>query len=217
MSNDSQIKEVVITGGSTTKRAPRGSGGSRSSGTRKKKLVLDKEGGGTSPGTLTQLSTSSVGPVLIEKVLPAASSMTNVTARVGTTSPAVETGLPKAPAGGSVKVVLKPKKKATRVHLAPKKGGAVVPHIVEPVQPANSSGGGKKTRKASRSIKMNLPGLNKKLNKAKTIRQDAQKETLDQVKKVLHKAGLVKTDTKAPESILRQMYSDFMMLKNRAL
>jgi hypothetical protein len=178
---------------------------------------MEKEGGGTSPGTLTQLSTSSVGPVVIEKVLPSSSSMTNVAARVGTTSPAVETGLPKAPAGGSVKVVLKPKKKATRVHLAPKKGGAVIPHIVEPVKPANLSGGGKKTRKASRSIKMNLPGLNKKLNKAKTIRQEAAKETLEQVKKVLHKAGLVKTDTKAPESILRQMYSDFMMLKNRAL
>ncbi len=37
------------------------------------------------------------------------------------------------------------------------------------------------------------------------------------IKKVLVKAGLVKEATKAPEGILRQMYEDYAVIKNRAL
>lgn len=226
-----ETKQITLTGGAAEelgggKKTRRARGG----GSRKnKKLVLDKEGlegGGTSPGTMTQLAASSVGSVNIQKVLPAAATVTDGAARVNSARPAVEVGLPSLPAqaqaaGAPVKVVLKPKKKTARVVLAPpKKGGgnananAVEKVNVHPVAPANLSGGGKKTRKA---IKVSLPGLNKKLTKAKTIRQDAAKTSVEQVKKTLHKAGLIKMDTKAPESILRQMYADFMVLKNRAL
>jgi len=37
------------------------------------------------------------------------------------------------------------------------------------------------------------------------------------VKKTLVEAKLIKADSKAPESVLRAMYADYMMLKNRAL
>jgi hypothetical protein len=228
-----ETKQITLTGGAAeelgggkkTRKARGGGNGSRKA----KKLVLDKEGaadataagGGTSPGTMTQLAASSVGSVNIQKVLPAAATVTDGAARVNSARPAVEPGLPAQAqaAGAPVKVVLKPKKKTARVVLAPpKKGGGNANTVekvnVHPVAPANLSGGAKKTRKA---IKVSLPGLNKKLTKAKTIRQDAAKTSVEQVKKTLHKAGLIKMDTKAPESILRQMYADFMVLKNRAL
>lgn len=224
-----ETKQITLTGeaakamgggGATKTRRARGEGGGS---TRKaKKLTIDKEedlegGGSTSPGTLTQLATSNPGgQVQIEKVLGNAAPITAAAAPVGKDAPAVEPGLLKG--GGAtntvpVKVILKPKKKSTKVVLAPPKKPAVAP--TAPV--ASAASHGKKTRKASRNIKVSLPGLDKKLSKAKTIRQDAAKEKIEEVKKVLHKAGLIKADSKAPESILRQMYADFMVLKNRAL
>jgi anti-sigma28 factor (negative regulator of flagellin synthesis) len=223
-----ETKQITLTGeaakamgggGGGTRRRARGEG---AAATRKaKKLTIDKEdemegGGSTSPGTLTQLATSNPGGhVQIEKVLGNAAPITAAAAPVGKDAPAVEPGLLKGGAANTVpvKVILKPKKKSTKVVLAPPKKAAVVP--AAPVAAAASHS--KKTRKASRNIKVSLPGLDKKLSKAKTIRQDAAKEKIEEVKKVLHKAGLIKADSKAPESILRQMYADFMVLKNRAL
>ena len=40
---------------------------------------------------------------------------------------------------------------------------------------------------------------------------------IEKVKEALKNANLIKETTKAPESILRQMYSDYLLLKNRAL
>lgn len=148
--------------------------------------VSRKEGGGTSPGTLTQLASTSVpGPVANP---------------VGVNSVVTQKA---APIGGSsiVKVVLQPKKKQTKVLLA-------APKVV---------GQANKTRRAARKIRMSTVGLGKKMTRAKTIRQDATKLSLEAIKKDLVKAGLVKADSKAPEEILRQIYSDYMMLKKRAL
>jgi hypothetical protein len=64
---------------------------------------------------------------------------------------------------------------------------------------------------------MSMTGLDKKLTRAKTIRKDAAALGFTDLKKALHKAGLIKLESKAPESILRQMYADYMMLKDRAL
>jgi hypothetical protein len=75
----------------------------------------------------------------------------------------------------------------------------------------------RKTRRISRSIRVSVSGLGKRLNRAKTIRKDAGSLDLAEVKKALQKAALVKADTKAPESILRQMYADYMVIKDRAL
>jgi hypothetical protein len=46
---------------------------------------------------------------------------------------------------------------------------------------------------------------------------DAKKQKLEDVKKILVDAKLIKADSKAPEGVLRQMYADYMTLKNRAL
>ena len=75
----------------------------------------------------------------------------------------------------------------------------------------------KKTRRAPRSIKVSMAGLSKRMTRAKTIRKDASSLGLPEIKVVLQKAGLIKAESKAPEAILRQMYADYMMLKDRAL
>jgi hypothetical protein len=40
---------------------------------------------------------------------------------------------------------------------------------------------------------------------------------IEKLKKELETAGLIKAGSKAPEIILRQMYTDFQVLKQRAL
>ena len=75
----------------------------------------------------------------------------------------------------------------------------------------------KKTRRLGRSIKVSMSGLSKRMTRAKTIRKDAGSLGLSEIKAALQKAGLVKAESKAPEAILRQMYADYMMLKDRAL
>ena len=108
-----------------------------------------------------------------------------------------------------VKVILEKKKKATRVVLAPTK--------VKKLNPTPSTSQASKTRKVARKIRMSLNGFGKRVTRANTIRVDAKKQKLEDVKKTLVEAKLIKTDSKAPEGVLRQMYSDYMMLKNRAL
>ena len=155
----------------------------------KKRQSRRKQAGGSSPGTVTQLRDDPGVPVIAEPV-----------ASVAPASPITGGALVKREqTPGPVKVVLD----------APKKK----PVVLQPKVVATE----RKTRKASRSIRVSVSGLGKRLHRAKTIRKDAGSLDLVEIKKALQKAALVKADTKAPESILRQMYADYMMLKDRAL
>ncbi len=222
---DPNVKQIKLTVGGvatglqegdaaagTRKRGHGGGGGRR--GTAKKKFeissITKEGGGGTSPGTMTQLAASH-NPG--DPRLPAP---------VGVNSPLTQQGSPlqsagskaaadaKAPADSKahtpVKVVLAAAKKKSKVVLAAAKPVAAA------ARPA-------KTRKvsAARKIRVSMSSLSKKIHKARTIRHDASKSTIDTIKKALQKAGLIKADSKAPETMLRQMYADFMTLKNRAL
>jgi hypothetical protein len=111
----------------------------------------------------------------------------------------------------AVKVILDPsKKKAKKIVLSP-------PKAVIKLAPGPSSSGAKKTHKVSRRIRVSVDGLNKRVNRAKTIKKESQKMPIEQLKTDLEAAGLIKKGSTAPEHILRQMYSDFQVLKQRAL
>lgn len=160
-------------------------------GSRKKKMILPsvtKGGGGTSPGTMTQLAASHIpGEKRIEPV--------------GMNSDLTKVGAPLQTAGKShVKVVLEAAKKKKVVLAAAKPVAA------------------QKTRKrAARKVRMSMAGLSRKINVAKTIKEKASGDKIEEIKSALAKAGLIKETSKAPEEMLRQMYADYMMLKKRAL
>ena len=59
--------------------------------------------------------------------------------------------------------------------------------------------------------------MNKKIHKAKTIKKQSEEKSLDEIKKILSDARLIKVNSKAPEAMIRQIYSDFMVLKHKAL
>lgn len=147
-------------------------------------------GGSTSPGTITQLRADHVPGIAVVPL-------------VGVDAPLTQTGAPLT--GGAVK----PAPPVKVVLDAPKKKPVILQPKVAAVQ--------KKTRRVSRSIRVSVSGLGKRLTRAKTIRKDAGTLGIAEIKKALQKATLIKADTKAPEAILRQMYADYMVLKDRAL
>ena len=109
----------------------------------------------------------------------------------------------------NVKVVLTPKKKKTAVVLeAPKKKKL-------PITLSSGQKGG--TRKVAKKIRMNISNMSKRMTRANDIRKEAKAMTIDKIKDALKAAGLIKETTKAPDAILKSMYVDYFLLKNKAL
>jgi hypothetical protein len=111
---------------------------------------------------------------------------------------------------GGAKVILDKKKDKPLILSPPKKSGPL-PVLVKKL-PVKS-----KTLKVARRIRVSVGGLNKRVNRAKTIKKESEKMPIDSLKNELVASGLVKAESKAPESILRQIYSDFQVLKQKAL
>lgn len=199
--SDPNIKQIKLVGGTGIEMG----GGEKKGKTKKaaKKYdlghVTKEGGGGTSPGTITQLVTSRAtnapGPT--------------PPAPVGLNSPLTQVGAPVLAGGKAaatpVKVVLGALKKQNKVVLAAaaKKSAA----------PAATT----RKNKVARKVRVSMVSLSRKIGKAKDIRTKASGDKIEEVKKALEKAGLIKPESKAPETMLRQMYADFMMLKKRAL
>ena len=210
MSSDPNIKTVRLTAGAVGGATDGASRKKSKGGSSRKTLKIDRmeEGGGsTSTGTIVQLTASS-NPG--DPKLPAP---------VGRNSELTGKGAPVQEAGKSTE---KKEDAPMKVVLAaPKKKGHVI--LAAATQPAAAGAAAAaaagKTRKVMRSkkVRMTISCLGKKIHKAKEIRKAATESTLDEVKRTLNKANLIKKDSKAPETMLRQMYADYMTLKGRAL
>lgn len=226
--NDPNVKKVTITSEVAESLSPKAyeemaGGASEKTKTRKRKggkkiftggqeLIVTKmekekengktEGGGTSPGTLDQLASSHVPGSEASKAIGIASRFTADSAPVGKLAPS--SGSELTGGGAKVKVVLSKTHKKSKVILGPAK---VKLHAANP----------SKYKKTVKKLNVNISGLTRKLHKAKRIHNGVTKQTLGEVKRALEKAGLIKEDSKAPEDILRRMYSDYMVLKKRAL
>ena len=99
-------------------------------------------------------------------------------------------------------VILKPPK-VQRVKLQPK-------IQMKPLQPNIS------TRKA-RKIHMTVANLNHRFTRAKKVREDTGAKSMEAIRDFLVGKGVIQIKSKAPEKMLRSMYSDFMLLKDQAL
>ena len=219
MSDDSDptVKRITLTAAAAESLSPKAfevatgalthGGGTRRKG---KKMIVPKEvnvlkegGGSTSPGTLVQLAASHIPGSNSSKAVGATTAMTASGAEIGKVAPAAPT---KGGGQASQKVILTKSRKTKKVML------------VAPAKPAATAAAAASVkRKTVKKVKVSLTGLGHKLRRAKTIRNKATLRTLDDVKKELVKANLIKGDSKAPEDILRQMYADYMVLKKRAL
>lgn len=221
MADNSQTKTFTVTAdvasaiGGTRKRRKRTTAKTET-------MKIGKQEGGTSPGTTLQIEANKAPggaeppsanfqkstETALAKTTTESSPAPVQSAGAKVTAPAKPPSI-QSVAHKPVKVILEKKKKSTRVLLSPTK--------VKKLNPTPAPSTVPKTRKVAKKIRMSLGGLGKRVNRANTIRNDAKKQKIEDVKKTLVEAKLIKSDSKAPETVLRQMYSDYMMLKNRAL
>jgi len=101
-------------------------------------------------------------------------------------------------------VILNPPKQS-RVKLQPKL-------LHSPVKQSDMN----TTRKARR-IKLNMSNLTHRFTRAKKVRDENEKKPMEVVREYLIQKGVIQAKSKAPEKMLRSMYSDFMLLKDQTL
>ena len=206
-----ELKQIQITGGAKEDYDKLKNGKKRRS-TRKQKvteyssstIIEKKHVGGTSPGTLVGLAASSTPTTPgtpPPQPVPTAGLKTNpegpapVSAITQAAIPTQGGAKPKT----KVELAPAPKKKEGMKLAAPK-----AKHTVN------------QTRKA-RKIKVSISGLNKRMTRHKKIQKQAKLESIESIKKKLMESKLIKAESKAPESMLRQIYADYETLKNKAL
>lgn len=190
------LKQIQITGGAKEDFDAAKTG--------KKRRSSRKMKGGTSPGTLVSLAASSA-PTTPGTPPPQPIATTGLKTNPETPAPVSALTQPAIPTQGGAKqkakVILEPaaKKKDAMKLAAPK-----------------AKHGTHQTRKA-RKIRVSITGLGKRMTRHKKIQKEAKVVPIDQIKKKLIEVKLIKPESKAPESILRQIYADYETLKNKAL
>jgi hypothetical protein len=187
----SDTKEIQLTGIAADSYSTKGKRRSRKA----------QKAGGSTQGAIVQLQSTT-----------SSSENANATASVieGTNPSKIVLTAAPVLGGGKTKVVLKaPTKKINKVILSVSKTPVV--------KTTNLLSNKKTTRKSSKKILFSLKNLRKKLSTAKTIKKHSEEKSLEEIKKILVEAKLIKSGSKAPESMIRQIYNDYMTLKHKAL
>lgn len=113
------------------------------------------------------------------------------------------------------KVVLKPKEKQVTKVLLKKKENVPGPEL--PVKPVTEIKGGSLMQSKAKTRKVVLNSFHKRVNKTRHALTQAKDLSLDHIRAVLIDKKLIKPNSKAPESILRQIYSDSLIVAKKTL
>lgn len=154
-----------------------------------------------SPNSNTWLKYPSAAPVP-PVVRPVASQVP--TSPLLTAAPTQQYDVMKGGDSKHVKVELKKKTTAKKVHLNPKKAEA--PKVAKKHQT-------KKVRKVS----IGVSSLHKRITRAKKLHKSIKEMPLDKLKAHLIGKGIIKPTSKAPESVLRQIAGDAEVVAKKAL
>jgi len=106
--------------------------------------------------------------------------------------------------------------KISKITLAPPKKKRTTAVLLAPPAKKQHRKGVHQTRK----IRMQLAGLKTRLTRAKIIHKDSREKSIADVRKLLEEAKLVKPakeGKQVPESVLRDIYKDYLLLRNKAL
>jgi hypothetical protein len=183
----SDTKQIKITGGAVTQEGLGPNVG-------KKRRTSRKQQGGAEGNNVPPVANAP--PLLVVPApVPVPAAPPTPAPAATAIPPPQQANIPPALRGGAkTKVVLEPPKKTAAKLVASKS----------------------KTRKAKK-IRVSLTGLGKRITRHKKIQKEARSYSIEDIKKTLVAAKLIKPESKAPESILRQIYADYQTLKNKAL
>jgi hypothetical protein len=157
-----------------------------------------KQHGGDGIAGTIQLSANRGGP----PTLPGAPEPTPVVSGINPSQP--------APVGGGVRLL--PPKRKTRIALKAKKHHGGSESGLGEKTNVPPLAGGAHTRKA-RKIHLRVKGVTARLVKAKKAKKTAMAAPISEVRHKLEAAGVIKKGSKAPESMLRNMYADLLITK----
>jgi len=153
-----------------------------------------------SPQPSTWLNLTKMGGVPTTPIITPTPSA--VTTPITTTSSSITTPLQQ---GGTrqIKVELKKKSTAKKVHLQPKK--------------ADSSSSKKHLTRKIRKVSIGISSLHKRITRAKKVHTTIKAMPLDKLREHLIQKKLIKATSKAPESILRQIAADSQIVAGKSL
>ena len=199
---EKDTKAVFISGGAMTE------GGKIK--TRKPRTKKNKQEGGDPLAPMSaDIKSFSINTPATPCPIPQVSTALPSVAHIPTLAPAPIQALAPAQEGGakSIKVELKKRPTAKKVHLHPKKAAdAPKTPLVKKTQ----------TKKA-RKISLGISALHKKMKSAKKTHKKMKEMPLDKLKEELIKKKLIKATSKAPEGVLRQIAADAQVLEDKAL
>lgn len=127
---------------------------------------------------------------------------------------------PDVPEVGGGAAAASPSSPNTKVLLGGKK-----PHRVKVLltkkrrvgEDAAAGGAAPKPVRAARKIQLGVGAIKKNVTRAKRITRTAKTLPIETIRGELVKAGMIKESSKAPESILRQMYADAKTVSTQSL
>jgi len=193
--------------------------------TRKRRATKSKQDGGN---ILRGVSENGMGvkgmenPGIVRAGLPEPSSWLSYSSTTKLSPPMVQPVMNRAPTpaalsaapttqykaqGGdtkNIKVELKKSTSAKKVKLHPKKAES---------KPAAKKGQTKKSRK----ITLGVAQLHKRMTRAKKVQHKVKTMPIETLKKLLIEKKLIKSTSKAPESILRQIAADSQIMDGKSL
>jgi hypothetical protein len=202
MSEEGEIKRVMITGGAITE-------GGKIKRTRKSNTKKNKQEGGDPLVPMNADTKSfSIGTPATPCPIPSVSRALPVPAPIAAApiAPAPVSATTLLGGAKTIKVELKKRPTAKKVHLHPKKADAPKTPLVKKTQ----------TKKA-RKISLGISALHMKMKSAKKTHKRMKEMPLDKLKEELVKKKLIKATSKAPEGVLRQIAADAQVLEDKAL
>jgi hypothetical protein len=105
-------------------------------------------------------------------------------------------------------IILGPKKnKSAKIILSRKKK-----HIGTQQQQQHS-----KNKHKTRKVSISLAAHKKRITRARKMSKETKKLPIEKIREQLVKKGLIKQSSKAPEAVLRQMYTDAIVVAQKAL
>ncbi len=182
---------------------------------RKRRTYRKRQEGGSTQATVDDSQpapTSEIGAPIIN-IIKETSTPALPTPQKGGSASVEKTNIPPGPiinakeqtGAGTTKVILKKKNRTSKVILKPKTG-------LLPVKPVPTSGlPVKKTRR------LVVKQVSKRLKKTRHVVKHAKEMPIDELRKILITKKLIKPHSKAPESILRQIYADSVIVGKKTL
>jgi hypothetical protein len=202
----SEIRRITITGGSSVLSGTSGDQ-TATRATRRQRVKVAQP----------------VMKVVVEEKIPASAVAT--VAQTGGSEPAapvtttktiqvIQTVEPAIPAPSTSKVILGGKKpRQMKVLLTKKNHDAAA--VLGATTPLNDTPVAQQQK--NRKVTLGLQHLKRRVTKARRLQKISKTASIDQIRKELIAAKIIKEDSKAPESILRQMYSDAKLVSTKSL